>query len=100
MCLKQKVDLEHWVRKAHFEFFSAFDEPYHGVCVRVDCTAAYATAKRHGYPFFLYYLYQSIAAAQRVEAFRLRIEGGEVYLYDKIDCGSTLPRNDGTFGFG
>jgi len=98
--LKQKVDLEQWVRKAHFEFFSTFDEPYYGVCVRVDCTAAYATAKRHGHSFFLYYLYQSIAAAQRVEAFRLRIEDGDVYRYDRIDGGSTLPRDDGTFGFG
>jgi len=97
--LKQKVDLEQWVRKAHFEFFSTFDEPYYGVCVRVDCTAAYATAKRHGHSFFLYYLYQSIAAAQKVEAFRLRIEGGEVYRYDQIDGGSTAPRDDGTFGF-
>jgi chloramphenicol O-acetyltransferase type A len=98
--LRQKVDLDSWVRRAHFEFFSTFDEPYYGICVRVDCTKAYAAAKRKGYSFFLYYLYQSIAAAQRVEAFRLRIEDGEVFRYDRIDGGSTVMRPDGTFGFG
>jgi chloramphenicol O-acetyltransferase type A len=98
--LKQKIDLDAWPRKPHFEFFRTFDEPYYGVCVRVDCTAAYAAARRRGYTFFLYYLYQSIAAAQKVEAFRLRMEDGEVFRYDTIHGGSTLPRNDGTFGFG
>ena len=97
--MKQKIDLDQWARKPHFEFFSKFDEPYHGVCVRVDCTAAYAKAKREGYSFFLYYLYQSIAAANTVKAFRLRIENEDVVLYDKIDGGSTAPRDNGTFGF-
>ncbi len=98
--MKKKVDLDSWARKGHFEFFSKFDEPYYGVCVKVDCTAAYALAKREGYSFFLYYLYQTIAAAQRVEAFRLRIEQGEVVLYDTVDGGSTVGRADGTFGYG
>jgi chloramphenicol O-acetyltransferase type A len=98
--VKQRVDLDTWARKAHFEFFSKFEEPYYGVCVKVDCTAAYAFAKREGISFFLYYLYLTIAAAQRVEAFRLRIEDGEVVLYDTVDGGSTVGRPDGTFGFG
>ncbi len=98
--MKQRVDLDTWARKAHFEFFSKFEEPYYGVCVKVDCTAAYAFAKREGISFFLYYLYLTIAAAQRVEAFRLRIEDGEVVLYDTVDGGSTVGRPDGTFGFG
>jgi chloramphenicol O-acetyltransferase type A len=98
--VKHKVDLESWVRKAHFEFFRTFEEPYYGLCVRVDCTEAYAAAKRLGCSFFLYYLYKSLEAAQQVEAFRLRMEEGEVFRYERIDGGSTLPRDDGTFGFG
>jgi chloramphenicol O-acetyltransferase type A len=98
--LKRKFDINTWSRKAHFEYFSTFEEPYYGVCVRVDCTAAYSTAKRRKYPFFLYYLYQSIAAANMVQPFRLRIEGEDVFLYDSVDAGSTIARADGTFGFG
>jgi chloramphenicol O-acetyltransferase type A len=98
--VKRKFDLDTWPRKAHFEYFSTFEEPYYGVCVRVDCTAAYAKAKRRGHSFFLYYLYQSIAAANMVEPFRLRIEDQAVFLYDAVDAGSTIARADGTFGFG
>jgi len=97
--LKEKIDLDKWVRKPHFEFYSKFDEPYYGVCVRVDCSVAYAKSKSEGYSFFLYYLYQSVAAANTVKAFRLRIEGEDVVLYDKINAGSTAPRDNGTFGF-
>jgi len=98
--LKRRFDLNTWPRKAHFEYFSKFEEPYYGVCVRIDCTVAYAIAKRRGYSFFLYYLYQSIVAANMVQPFRLRIEGEDVFLYDTIDAGSTVARDDGTFGFG
>lgn len=98
--MKRRFDLDAWPRKAHFEYFNKFEEPYYGVCVRVDCTAAYAMAKRRGFPFFLYYLYQSVAAANTVQPFRLRIEGEDVFLYDTVDAGSTIARDDGTFGFG
>lgn len=98
--MRRKVDLETWVRRAHFEFFSVFEEPYYGVCVNVDCTAAYSFAKRNGFSFFLYYLYRSLSAAQVVEPFRYRTEQGEVFIYDKIDAGSAIDRSNGTFGYG
>lgn len=98
--MKQKVDIENWVRKEQFKFFSQFEEPYYGVCVTIDCTVAYQFAKQNGISFFLYYLYQAIAATQTVEAFRYRIEGEDVFLYDQINGGSTVARSNGTFGFG
>ncbi len=98
--MRRKVDLENWVRKAHFEFFNAFEEPYYGVCVNVDCTAAYSLAKRNGFSFFLYYLHRSLSAAQMVEPFRYRTEQGEVFIYDRIDAGSAIDRINGTFGYG
>jgi len=83
--MKRKVDMENWVRKAHFEFFRAFEEPYYGVCVNIDCSAAYRFAKRNGHSVFLYCLYQSLSAAQRSEPFKLRIEQeqGDVFVYER-----------------
>jgi chloramphenicol O-acetyltransferase type A len=98
--MKQKIDLDSWIRKDHFLFFNQFDEPYHGVTVNVDCTIAYQTAKKHGVSFFLYYLYQSLSVSQTIDEFKLRIEQNEVYRYDQIDAGSAIGRPDGTFGFG
>jgi chloramphenicol O-acetyltransferase type A len=100
MATREKLDLSTWARKEHFDFFNTFEEPYHGVCVSIDCTAAYRFVKSAGVSFFLYYLYQSLAAAQTIPAFRYRIEGDEVFLYDTIDAGSAIDRADGTFGYG
>jgi chloramphenicol O-acetyltransferase type A len=100
--MKRKVDMENWARKAHFEFFKAFEEPYYGVCVNIDCSAAYRFAKRNGHSVFLYCLYQSLSAAQRSEPFKLRIEQeqGDVFIYERVDAGSTIARSNGTFGYG
>ena len=97
---KTKLDLTNWARKEHFEFFHSFEEPYYGVCVTIDCTAAYHFVKARGISFFLYCLYQTLAASQQIEAFRYRIEQDEVFLYDRIDGGSVIDRSDGTFGYG
>lgn len=98
--MKHKVDITGWIRKDHFNFFKQFEEPYHGVTVNIDCTLAYHTAKQQGVSFFLYYLYQSLSASQQIAAFKLRILNDELYRFDQIDAGSTISRNNGTFGFG
>ncbi len=100
MAAKTKLDLDAWPRKAHFDFFKSFEEPYHGVCVTIDCTAAYRFAKASGISFFLYCLYQSLSAAQTIDAFRYRIEQEDVFEYARIDGGGAVDRPNGTFGYG
>lgn len=97
--MKQKLDIETWARKDHYLFFKNFDEPFYGVCVTVDCTNAYRKAKELKTSFFLYYLHKSTLAANRVEAFRYRIEDNDVYIYDVVDPEATIDRPNGTFGF-
>ncbi len=97
--MKYPIDLAQWPRREHFAFFSKFDEPFFGLTAAVDCTQAYAEAKRLGVSFFLYYLYQSLQAAHEVEEFRYRIEGDQVVCYDRIHASATIGRADHTFGF-
>ncbi|WP_118976235.1 chloramphenicol acetyltransferase [Taibaiella koreensis] len=96
---KQEIDLETWVRKDHYQFFSRFEEPFFGVTVTVDCTAAYRLAKAQGRSFFLHYLYRALKAANRIEPFRYRIAGDKVFHYDQVHASPTINRPDGTFGF-
>jgi chloramphenicol O-acetyltransferase type A len=98
--MKQQLDIEIWARKEHYNFFKTFEEPYHGVNVDIDVTEAYKFAKDNGVSFFLYTMYQSLAASQIIEPFRYRIEGDDVFIYDQIDGEATVPRANGTFGFG
>ena len=97
--MKRQVNLETWNRREHFNFFKQFDDPYYGVCVNVDCTNAYRIAKEKNVSFFLYYLYQAAAAANVIEPFKYRLEEDSVVVYDVIDIGSTIGRDNGTFGF-
>ena len=42
--IEKIIDIATWNRKEHFEHFSAFDDPFFGVTVNVDCTRAYREA--------------------------------------------------------
>lgn len=97
--MKKKIDLNTWKRRSHFQFFNRFEEPFWGVTIEVDCGAAYDFCKENNFSFFLFYLYQSLVAANRTDAFRYRILKDEVFLYDTVDASPTINRPDGTFGF-
>lgn len=97
--MKTLIDIEQWIRKEHFLFFSQFEEPFFGVTVKIDCTRAYNSAKQKGCSFFLYYLYRALKAANEIENFRYRVIDKQVYLFDSINASPTINRPNGTFGF-
>lgn len=96
---RQQINLEKWERGALFHFFHAFSEPFHGVCLRVDCTATYHFAKAQGLSVFLSLLHRSLVAAQQIENFHTRIVNGEVWRYEVVNGGSAVGRPNGTIGF-
>jgi chloramphenicol O-acetyltransferase type A len=95
-----RVDLVTWKRRAAYEFFGGFSEPYHGVCLRVDCTETLRFAKEHRYSVFLTLLHRSLVAANQVENFKTRIVDEEVWQYRQINGGSAVGRPNETIGFG
>lgn len=96
--MKRTIDIETWNRKEHFEFFGNFEEPIYGITADVECTGAYKQAKETGGSFFLLYLHCSLAAVNRVEALRIRVEEGQPVVYDRVHAASTIGRPDNTFG--
>lgn len=98
--MREKIDIDTWIRKDHFEFFNTFEEPFFGVTVDVDCTFTYQEAKEAGVSFFLLYLHKSLLAANQIESFRYRILNGEVWKYNTVNAAATINRPNGTFGFG
>lgn len=93
------LNIEKWSRKDHFLFFSKFEEPFFGICSRVDCTKAIQTCKNNGYSFFQFYLHACLQAVNSIIDFRYRIQEGKVLVYDEIGASSTVNRPNGTFGF-
>ncbi|MGV4414706.1 CatA-like O-acetyltransferase [Chryseobacterium sp. T1] len=97
--MKTEINLNSWNRKEHYEFFSKMDQPSFGIVAEVDCTAIYQLSKDKNQSFFAHYLHRSMVAVNQVDAFKLRIVDDKVYQYDIIHAGSTIAREDGTFGF-
>lgn len=95
-----RIEVDTWDRRELFRLFSAFDEPFHGVCVRVDCTRTYQFAKQRHISVFLSMVHRALTASQRVENFMTRIVDGEVWRYATIHGGSAIGRANGTIGFG
>ncbi len=93
------IDIETWKRKAQYEFFKAYENPFYNITASVDVTELYAFAKRKKLSFFFCTLYTATAAINAIEELRTRIHGEQVRLYDTIDAGSTFLHEDQTFGY-
>jgi chloramphenicol O-acetyltransferase type A len=94
------IDLETWERKELFHLFHSFSEPFHGVCLRVDCTESFRFARQSRISVFLTLVHRALMAAHQVENFMTRIVDGAVWKYATIHGGSAVGRPNGTIGFG
>lgn len=97
--MKQKIELNTWNRKEHFEFFKQMEEPFFGLTVSINCTNAYTIARQIGVSFYTFYLHKTLLAVNQIENFKYRINDGEVFRYDIINASATVLREDTTFGF-
>lgn len=89
-----------WNRKAHFEFFDTFIDPYFGVTFKVDVTKAYEFSSANEVSFFVSYLHATMEAINEVENLRYRInESNDVVVFDTIHASPTILRPNKTFGF-
>ena len=97
--MKQKINVNDWARRDHYEFYTKFKEPYHGVNVSLDISALKKRCKKEGKSLFMAYLHRAIVAVNKVEALRYRIIDGAVYLFDTTHVTMTIAREDAPFGF-
>lgn len=93
------IDVNTWERKEYFNFFSKYDDPFHGLVSEIDCTIAYQKAKIKNKSFFSYYLHKAIVTINEIEALKYRIVNDEVVLFEEIHAAATIGRKDGTFSF-
>ncbi len=99
--MARRLDLEGWRRREHFEFFRRYEQPYWNVTVPVEVGELLRWLEvNEGHSYFLANLYLCLKAANSVEELRYRIRGEEVVVLDAVHGGTTVARDDGTFGFG
>ena len=96
------LDTDHWARRATFEHFRAFDNPFFNICVHLDVAPLRSAlaARPQGGGLGLACYFVALTLANRFEPFRLRLEGGRVRVLDRVDGSTTVLRPDGeSFGF-
>jgi chloramphenicol O-acetyltransferase type A len=94
------LDLENWHRRATFEFFRKYDNPYFNICARVDCTRLIEVLReRRGPGISLAYHYCALRAANEIEPFHYRLEDGKVAVYEVINGGTTVLLPNETFTY-
>ena len=94
------LNLDQWPRRAQFDFFRGFDNPFFNVCVDIDVTALKQWCDNRGSSFFLASLYASQRSTEAVPSFRYRLDEDRVRVQDRCVPGSTVLRENDTFGFG
>lgn len=100
--MSRYLDTDRWARRDTFEHFRAFDNPFFNVCVRLDVAPLRASmaARPQGGGLALACYFVAMTLANRLEPFRLRLEGGRVRVHDRVDGSTTVLRPDGeSFGF-
>ena len=92
------IHLDTWKRKAHYEHFRSFADPYFGVVIPFDMTKTYHFAKSNELSFFGKYLHDCMKAINDIDELKLRIENEKIVLHDQINASATILRPNKTFG--
>lgn len=98
--MPQILDLAYWPRRASFDYFRRFDKPYFNACMRLDVSRLKAAvAARGGGSFSLACHFIALRLANEHEAFRLRLQGGQVWLHEAVHASTTVLRADESIAF-
>lgn len=95
----KKLNIDQHPRKDHYHFFSAFDEPFYGVNINLECTDAYHFCKEQEVSFYQYYLHKILIAVNAIPEMRYRIIDDEVYDVECVHASATVLRDNKTFGY-
>ena len=88
-----------YYRREHLEFFARYRSPFYAVSFELDATGLKAELERAGLPAYINFAWAMTGALVAVEDFRYRYEDGEVWLYDTLHPGLTVPAPGGRFSF-
>lgn len=94
------LDIEHWHRRASFEYFRQLRNPFFNLCARVDVSAMLSRIRQMpGVTPFLGYHHAGLLAAHAVESLRYRIDGSRVRVLERIQASTTVLRADQSLNF-
>ena len=94
-----EFNIEKWPRKATYEFFKDYEDPFFNFTGNIDVTSAYRFCKEYGLAVSLMLLYYSLVTANEILEFRIRLVDGRFVEFDRIHATQTILNEDETFSF-
>lgn len=94
-----ELDLDSWPRKATYEFFKDYEDPFFNFAANIDITALYRFCKRNDLSISLSILYHALVAVNEIREFRIRLHHGKLVEFDTIHATQTILNEDETFSF-
>ena len=83
--------LEDYPRRRHLEFYRGYPNPFYSVTFELEVTALRRRLKEEGLPVYAGLVWGFHRALQSLAAFRVRLLGDEVVLYEGLKIGATAP---------
>lgn len=94
-----ELDLENWARKATYQFFKDYEDPFFNFSANVDVTRLYDFCKQNDLGYALSALYFSQLAVNKISEFKIRLVDGRLIEFERIDATQTILNDDETFSF-
>lgn len=94
-----ELDIDQWPRRATYEFFKDYDDPFFNITANLDVSNLYRFCKQNDLAFSLAALYYSLVAANEIREFRIRLLNGRLVEFDRIHATQTIFNDDATFSF-
>jgi|SRR5436190_3262037 len=94
-----EVDIAAWPRRATFEFFQDYDDPFFNFTANVEVTQLYRFCKQNDLAFSLAALFCTQRAANEIREFRIRLFDGRLVEFDTVHATQTILNEDETFSF-
>ena len=91
--------LRDYPRRAHLEFFRRNPSPFYAVTFELEATRVLARARALGASTYAALVWAYHRALLGIDAFRTRLLGEEVVVYDSLRVGVTVPAPGRTFSF-
>ena len=95
----KEFDVENWNRKAQYQFFKTYEDPFFNITANLEVSNLYKFCKQHQLSFSLACMYVALKCANEITEFKLRFKNDKVYLFDRVNIGSTILNDDLTFSF-
>ena len=94
-----ELDIDNWPRRATYEFFKDYEDPFFNFTANLDVSALYRFCKENDLSYSLTALYYSVVAANEIREFRIRLVDGRLVEFDRVHPTQTILNDDETFSF-